>query len=209
LKPTPNSEPSLPLSALTRRATVWPVPAAHGLAAAIHLEEGSGISRNNDFTARGLAKVLVPDHRRLDSRGLKIAAGSVDDGMKRKGKLMAAQGRPTVRKERSRRTTGHDALTTVRLSSELRERVDAWGAKQRDKPARPEAILRLVELGLETTHRSESLTSRAEKASEMAAQEIDRLTDPSATDEERQLRKRRLIKGPKEFRDIRKQAPGD
>jgi D-alanyl-D-alanine carboxypeptidase/D-alanyl-D-alanine-endopeptidase (penicillin-binding protein 4) len=32
--------------------------AAHGLATAIHLEEGSGISRNNRFTARGLAKVL-------------------------------------------------------------------------------------------------------------------------------------------------------
>jgi len=32
--------------------------AAHGLAAAVHLEEGSGISRNNHFTARGLAKVL-------------------------------------------------------------------------------------------------------------------------------------------------------
>ena len=32
--------------------------AAHGLAGAIHLEEGSGISRNNRFTARGLAKVL-------------------------------------------------------------------------------------------------------------------------------------------------------
>jgi D-alanyl-D-alanine carboxypeptidase/D-alanyl-D-alanine-endopeptidase (penicillin-binding protein 4) len=33
--------------------------AAHGLAAAIHLEEGSGISRNNRFSARGLAKVLA------------------------------------------------------------------------------------------------------------------------------------------------------
>jgi serine-type D-Ala-D-Ala carboxypeptidase/endopeptidase (penicillin-binding protein 4) len=32
--------------------------AAHGLADAIHLEEGSGISRDNRFTARGLAKVL-------------------------------------------------------------------------------------------------------------------------------------------------------
>ena len=32
--------------------------AAHGLTAAIHLEEGSGISRENHFTARGLAKVL-------------------------------------------------------------------------------------------------------------------------------------------------------
>ena len=32
--------------------------AAHGLADAIHLEEGSGISRDNHFTASGLAKVL-------------------------------------------------------------------------------------------------------------------------------------------------------
>jgi serine-type D-Ala-D-Ala carboxypeptidase/endopeptidase (penicillin-binding protein 4) len=32
--------------------------AAHGLATAIHLEEGSGISRDNRFTARGLAKLL-------------------------------------------------------------------------------------------------------------------------------------------------------
>jgi hypothetical protein len=37
----------------------------------------------------------------------------------------------------------------------------------------------------------------------MAGQEIDRLSDPLASDEERQIRKRRLIKGPKEFRDIR------
>jgi hypothetical protein len=37
---------------------------------------------------------------------------------------------------------------------------------------------------------------RAAQASEMAGEEIDRLGDPS-------LRKRRLIKGPKEFRDIR------
>ena len=32
--------------------------AAHGLSDAIHLEEGSGISRDDRFTARGLAKVL-------------------------------------------------------------------------------------------------------------------------------------------------------
>jgi hypothetical protein len=48
--------------------------------------------------------------------------------------------------------------------------VDVWAAKQSDKPARPEAILRLVELGLETTHRRESAPNRAAKASEMAPQ---------------------------------------
>jgi hypothetical protein len=44
---------------------------------------------------------------------------------------------------------------------------------------------------------------RAAKAREMAGQAVDRLIDPSAPDEERQSRKRRLLKGPKEFRDIR------
>jgi hypothetical protein len=44
---------------------------------------------------------------------------------------------------------------------------------------------------------------RRAKASEMAGEEIDRLGDPLATDEERQLRKQRLTKGPQEFRDIR------
>jgi hypothetical protein len=43
----------------------------------------------------------------------------------------------------------------------------------------------------------------AAKAREMAGQTLDRLIEPSATDEERQTRKRRLLKGPKEFRDIR------
>jgi hypothetical protein len=37
----------------------------------------------------------------------------------------------------------------------------------------------------------------------MAGQALDRLIDPSAPDEERHARKRRLLKGPKEFRDIR------
>jgi ribosomal protein S27E len=46
-------------------------------------------------------------------------------------------------------------------------------------------------------------TDRAKKARAMAGQEIDRLSDPSATEEERQLRRRRLLKGPKEFRDVR------
>ena len=50
-------------------------------------------------------------------------------------------------------------------------------------------------------------TKKAAKALEMAGKEIDRLSDPSATDEERQRRKRRLLKGPKEFRDVRGNRP--
>ena len=51
--------------------------------------------------------------------------------------------------------------------------------------------------------RSDAKELECAKASEMAGQEIDRLGDPLATDDERQLRKRTLIEGPQEFRDIR------
>ena len=58
-----------------------------------------------------------------------------------------------------------------------------------------------------SAHRAGMRTDRAEKARAMAGQEIDRLSDPSATVEERQRRKRRLLKGPKEFRDFRGNRP--
>ena len=45
------------------------------------------------------------------------------------------------------------------------------------------------------------------KAAEMAAREIDRLGDQTATSEERAKRKRRLIKGPREFCDVRGDLP--
>ena len=61
----------------------------------------------------------------------------------------------------------------------------------------------LMTLHAPSAARSGVRTKKAAKASEMAAQEIDRLIDPSAPDEERQRRKRRLLKGPKEFRDVR------
>jgi hypothetical protein len=41
----------------------------------------------------------------------------------------------------------------------------------------------------------------------MASREIDRLGDQSVTNEERTRRKRRLIKGPREFRDVRTDRP--
>ena len=58
-----------------------------------------------------------------------------------------------------------------------------------------------------STHRAGVRTAKAAKARAMAGQEIDRLSDPSATDEERQRRKRQLLKGPKEFRDVRSNRP--
>jgi hypothetical protein len=43
----------------------------------------------------------------------------------------------------------------------------------------------------------------AAKALDMAARQIDKLADASATNEEREQRKRRLLRGPKEFRAAR------
>jgi hypothetical protein len=53
------------------------------------------------------------------------------------------------------------------------------------------------------TQKASARPKRAAKAREMAGQALDRLIDPSASAEERHTRKRRLLKGPKEFRDIR------
>ena len=53
---------------------------------------------------------------------------------------------------------------------------------------------------------SHSRRARA-KAAEMAGEELDRLIDKSVPAEEQATRKRRLLKGPREFRDIRKHRP--
>jgi hypothetical protein len=113
-----------------------------------------------------------------------------------------------LRKKRGRPSTSQDPVTTIRLGPDLRANVDTWAAKQTDKPSRSEAIRRLVELGLAGSRpmgqRSPKATS---KASDMAAQQIDKLADSSATPDERQQRKRRLLKGPTEFREIRGDIP--
>ena len=56
----------------------------------------------------------------------------------------------------------------------------------------------------EKPRRSARQRGKDAKAAMMAGREIDRLGDQTATREERARRKRRLIKGPREFRDIRK-----
>jgi hypothetical protein len=53
-------------------------------------------------------------------------------------------------------------------------------------------------------HSSPRVHKGAPKAAEMAGREVDRLGDASATSEERASRKRRLVSGPREFRDMRR-----
>ena len=51
---------------------------------------------------------------------------------------------------------------------------------------------------------SRSRPDAAPKAAEMAASTIDHIRDKTAPTEEQQRRKRRLIRGPEEFRDMRR-----
>jgi Arc/MetJ-type ribon-helix-helix transcriptional regulator len=109
---------------------------------------------------------------------------------------------------RRRPATGVGTPVHVRCSDEFLATLDAWRRRQADLPSRSEAIRRLVEEAL--THERPwragphkgAWTARA-----MAAEELDRLGDTSATEEERQNRKRRILKGPPEFREMRKDLP--
>src|ERR1700710_621349 len=88
------------------------------------------------------------------------------------------------------------------------DRVEKWRARQKPIPNVSEAIRRLVELGLTSAtsiaHRSKEART---KASAMAGKAIDNLNDVSASSEEQDKRKRRLLKGPSEFRELRKDRP--
>jgi hypothetical protein len=89
----------------------------------------------------------------------------------------------------------------------MRAAVDKWAAAQDDDPGRSEAIRRLVEVGLTVKGRpKQSAPARAERAKELAGKAIDKLT-PDASTEEKASRKRRLLKGPEEFRDVRVDRP--
>jgi hypothetical protein len=105
-------------------------------------------------------------------------------------------------------TTGTGTQIQVRCHAEFLKHVDAWRAKQEGDISRPDAIRRLAELGLVATQPMKRRSPKAaSKALDLAARQVDKLIDPSATAEERQQRKRRLLKGPGEFRDIRDDLP--
>ena len=103
------------------------------------------------------------------------------------------------------RTTGPSTVVGLRCHKPFLVAVDSWREREEGKPSRPAAIVRLAEIGLATSGSAGRTNPKAAaKASEMAGAEIDRLTDKSTPHEERASRKRRLLKGPSEFRDLRK-----
>jgi Arc/MetJ-type ribon-helix-helix transcriptional regulator len=110
------------------------------------------------------------------------------------------------RKRRGRPATGVDPLVGVRLPSEMLSRLDRWATDVGLN--RSEAIRRLLERTIASAPAKRQLSTGAKrKAADLAGEAIDRLGDQAATGEERASRKRRLIKGPREFRDIRADHP--
>jgi hypothetical protein len=97
----------------------------------------------------------------------------------------------------------------VRLEPAQFDALDAWIEKQKEPPSRPEAIRRLVELGLtiKTPARPASKSGRRLRARELATTAIEKIIDPAAAPEEQAQRRRRLTKGPVEFREARIDQP--
>jgi hypothetical protein len=116
-----------------------------------------------------------------------------------------------IPKRRGRPATGKDPVTALRLSAQLALAIETWAKSQADTPTRSEAIRRLVEIGLGKSPPTAKLppTSKAtaERAKELAGNAIDRMVEPAASVDEKAIRKRRLIKGPSEFREARVDRP--
>jgi hypothetical protein len=110
----------------------------------------------------------------------------------------------TLPRKRGPPATGKGEPILVRLQPAQLAALDAWMGRQDARLSRPEAIRRLLEQALAVAQPAKSRTQKARsEALGLASTQLDRLLDPSATDEERQRRKRRLLKGPKEFQEMR------
>jgi hypothetical protein len=95
------------------------------------------------------------------------------------------------------------------MPEDFQGQIRAWAAKQSDDPPLATAIRRLVELGLKvkTPATPVSKTGRRLRARELATTAIEGMIDPAAPPEERAQRRRRLTKGPTEFREARIDLP--
>jgi hypothetical protein len=113
------------------------------------------------------------------------------------------------KRKRGRPPTGATPIL-VRVQPEQLKAIEAWMSNDKGDLGHAEAIRRLVDLGLAST--GPSLAKRtskgtAHRAAELATGVIESRMAADATTEERETRKRRLVKGPSTFRDVRKDHP--
>jgi Arc/MetJ-type ribon-helix-helix transcriptional regulator len=102
---------------------------------------------------------------------------------------------------------GRDPFVGIRLPAEIISAIDHW-ARENAISSRSAAIRHLVEQALSQPNSEKTLKKRkAQKALELADRAAEQIVDKSMPLEEQQHRKRALIKGPKEFREIREDLP--
>jgi hypothetical protein len=113
------------------------------------------------------------------------------------------------KKKIGRPATGVGTLVGQRWHEDQLDQINRWRRGQSDMPGRAEAIRRLVELGLKAKPAPKPVGNpgRRLRAQELAAKAIERIIDPAAPPEERAQRRRRLTKGPLEFREDRVDLP--
>jgi hypothetical protein len=99
--------------------------------------------------------------------------------------------------------TGITPLMGFRADPVIRASIVRWAEKQPDMPTLSEAIRRLVELGLTVKDKRKQSPAGAVRAKELAATAIDKMSDGGATADDQASRKRKLLKGPEEFREAR------
>jgi hypothetical protein len=113
---------------------------------------------------------------------------------------------------RWKRSAAKGTLVGVRLQADRLAALDAWIVTQGAPMTRPEAIRAMLDAVLVIAakpHGKKSIgkPARATRARELAAEAIEKMGDPAASTEERDERRRRLTKGPPEFREVRVDRP--
>jgi hypothetical protein len=124
---------------------------------------------------------------------------------------MKAARKTGTKKQRGRPATGQGIQIGTRWPESTVAVIDAWASRQEDSPARSEAIRRLVEIGLGKSVPAIAAKSTAkassERARELAGNTIDKLKNTKASPDDQVSRKGRLVKGPEEFQNIRRDRP--
>jgi hypothetical protein len=98
----------------------------------------------------------------------------------------------------------------VRVQPDMAKQLDDWRRIQDDLPGRPEAIRRLVEIGLANASPMKPKAAppaNAKRAEELAAKVIDGVMPPGTPTEERKVRRRKILEGPSTIRDVRIDRP--
>ncbi|MGC2158539.1 MAG: hypothetical protein WA662_19435 [Pseudolabrys sp.] len=110
------------------------------------------------------------------------------------------------KKKRGRPATGRDPMVSARIPAATVRAIDEWA--RRNETTRSGAIALLVELGLSVKTKSAPSERQRAALADLASKAIDSLTVGTADSDEKASRKRRLIKGPEEFREVRVDRPG-